>query len=219
LPGVEGLGRTAQDEGIRAVYLLGMGGSSLCAEVLRSVFGTAEGHPDLFVLDTTDELTITSAAARLEPRETLFLVSSKSGGTVEVASMERFFWSHMSARLGAGAGRHFVAITDPGTALQRLADSRGYRDVFLNPADIGGRFSALSLFGLVPAALIGSTSSFTPFDSMTASVVASPLPSSIIRPYWNPEQPPPWTNTRRPASTLFSSVSSSVIFEAAEGVT
>jgi hypothetical protein len=156
LPGVEGLGRTAQDEGIRAVYLLGMGGSSLCAEVLRSVFGPAEGHPDLFVLDTTDELTITSAAARLEPRETLFLVSSKSGGTVEVASMERFFWSHMSARLGAGAGRHFVAITDPGTALQRLADSRGYRDVFLNPADIGGRFSALSLFGLVPAALIGA---------------------------------------------------------------
>jgi glucose-6-phosphate isomerase len=156
LPRVEALGRAVKDEGIRAVYLLGMGGSSLCAEVLRSVFGTAEGHPELFVLDTTDELTITSAAARLEPRETLFLVSSKSGGTVEVASMERFFWSHMSARLGTGAGRHFVAITDPGTALQKLAESRGYRDVFLNPADIGGRFSALSLFGLVPAALIGA---------------------------------------------------------------
>jgi hypothetical protein len=138
------------------VYLLGMGGSSLCAEVLRSVFGVADGFPELFVLDTTDELTITSAAGRLEPRETLFLVSSKSGGTVEVASMERYFWDLMTARLGADAGRHFVAITDPGTALQKLAQSRGYREVFVNPADIGGRFSALSLFGLVPAALIGA---------------------------------------------------------------
>jgi glucose-6-phosphate isomerase len=153
---LEALGRAAREEGLRAVYLLGMGGSSLCAEVLRSVFGVAAGHPDLFVLDTTDELTITNAAARLEPADTLFLVSSKSGGTVEVASMERFFWNHMQARLGAGTGRHFIAITDPGTALQKLGESRGYRAVFLNPADIGGRFSALSLFGLVPAALIGA---------------------------------------------------------------
>jgi glucose-6-phosphate isomerase len=153
---LEALGRAAREEGLKAVYLLGMGGSSLCAEVLRSVFGVAAGHPDLFVLDTTDELTITNAAARLEPTDTLFLVSSKSGGTVEVASMERFFWNHMQARLGAGTGRHFIAITDPGTALQKLGESRGYRAVFLNPADIGGRFSALSLFGLVPAALIGA---------------------------------------------------------------
>ena len=156
LPRVEALGQAAAHERIRAVYLLGMGGSSLCAEVLRSVFGVADGFPELFVLDTTDELTITSAARRLEPRETLFLVSSKSGGTVEVASMERYFWGLMTARLGADAGRHFVAITDPGTALQKLAQSRGYREVFVNPADIGGRFSALSLFGLVPAALIGA---------------------------------------------------------------
>ena len=156
LPRVEALGQAAAHERIRAVYLLGMGGSSLCAEVLRSVFGVADGFPELFVLDTTDELTITSAAGRLEPRETLFLVSSKSGGTVEVASMERYFWGLMTARLGADAGRHFVAITDPGTALQKLAQSRGYREVFVNPADIGGRFSALSLFGLVPAALIGA---------------------------------------------------------------
>ena len=156
LPRVTALGEAARNEGIRAVYLLGMGGSSLCAEVFRSVFGVAAGHPDLFVLDTTDELTITSAAGRLDPRATLFVVASKSGGTVEVASMERFFWNHMTAQLGAAAGRQFVAITDPGTALQTLAESRGYRAVFLNPADIGGRFSALSLFGLVPAALIGA---------------------------------------------------------------
>ena len=153
---VVALAEAARTEGIRAVYLLGMGGSSLCAEVMRSVFGVANGFPDLFVLDTTDERTITSVAARLEPRQALFLVSSKSGGTVEVASMERFFWTRMSAAVGNQTGQHFVAITDPGTALQKLGESRGYREVFLNPADIGGRFSALSLFGLVPAALIGA---------------------------------------------------------------
>jgi glucose-6-phosphate isomerase len=150
------LGAAAKAEGIRAVYLLGMGGSSLCAEVLRVVFGVEENHPELFVLDTTDEQTINAAAGRLEPSETMFLVSSKSGATVEVASMERFFWAHMSASLGAGTGRHFIAVTDPGTGLHELADSRGYREVFVNPPDIGGRFSALSLFGLVPAALIGA---------------------------------------------------------------
>jgi glucose-6-phosphate isomerase len=150
------LGDAVKAEGIRAVYLLGMGGSSLCAEVLASVFGVEEGYPQLFVLDTTDERTITAAASRLEAGKTMFLVSSKSGGTVEVASMERFFWQRMTAALGTQTGRHFVAITDPGTALQQLAMSRGYRDVFVNPADIGGRFSALSLFGLVPAALIGA---------------------------------------------------------------
>lgn len=149
------LGEDAKAEGIRAVYLLGMGGSSLCAEVMRAVFGIADGYPELFVLDTTDELTITAAAARLVPAETLFLVASKSGGTVEVASMERFFWQLISKT--AGAGRHFVAITDPGTALHTLAQSRGYREIFVNPPDIGGRFSALSLFGLVPAALIGAS--------------------------------------------------------------
>jgi len=152
---VVALGEAVKAEGIRAVYLLGMGGSSLCAEVMRAVFGIAEGSPELFVLDTTDERTIAGAAARLEPEQALFLVASKSGGTVEPASMERFFWQRMSGALGNGAGRHFVAVTDPGTALHKLAESRGYREVFLNPPDIGGRFSALSLFGLVPAALIG----------------------------------------------------------------
>jgi glucose-6-phosphate isomerase len=150
------LGRDAKHDGVTAVYLLGMGGSSLCAEVLRAVYGVHEGYPELFVLDTTDESAITAAASRLDPARTLFLVASKSGGTVEVASMERFFWAKISASLGAGAGRHFIAVTDPGTALQKLAESRGYRDVFVNPPDIGGRFSALSLFGLVPAALIGA---------------------------------------------------------------
>ena len=143
-------------EGCTAVYLLGMGGSSLCAEVLRAVSGIAPGSPELFVLDTTDELTIASAAGRLEPSRSVFLVSSKSGGTVEVASLERFFWSQMTAALGERASHHFIAITDPDTALQKLAGTKKYREVFINPADIGGRFSALSLFGLVPCGLIGS---------------------------------------------------------------
>ena len=143
-------------EGIRAVYLLGMGGSSLCAEVIASVFGAADGYPHLTVLDTTDERTITQAASASDPEQTLFIVASKSGSTVEIASMERFFWRRTKEAIGRDAGRHFIAITDPDTALQTLAETRRYRDVFLNPADIGGRFSALSLFGLVPAALVGA---------------------------------------------------------------
>jgi glucose-6-phosphate isomerase len=150
------LAESVAREHIDAVYLLGMGGSSLCAEVLRAVNGVADGYPELFVLDTTDETTIVNAAARLDPARTLFLVSSKSGGTVEVASLEKFFWAHMARALGRDPGEHFVAITDPGTALQKLAESKRYRDVFVNPADIGGRFSALSLFGLVPCALLGA---------------------------------------------------------------
>ena len=150
------VGAAAREERIEAVYLLGMGGSSLCAEVLRSVYGIADGHPELVVLDTTDERTITAAASRMDPARTWFLVASKSGSTVEVASMERFFWDRMTAALGDATGRHFIAITDPGTALQQLAESRRYREVFVNPPDIGGRFSALSLFGLVPSAIIGA---------------------------------------------------------------
>ena len=150
------LANDARREHIDTVYLLGMGGSSLCAEVLRAVNGVASGYPELFVLDTTDETTVVNAASRLNPATTLFLVSSKSGGTVEVASLERFFWAHMARALGGDPGRHFVAITDPGTALQTLAESKRYREVFINPPDIGGRFSALSLFGLVPCALLGS---------------------------------------------------------------
>ena len=150
------LANAVKGDGIRSAYLLGMGGSSLCAEVIASVFGIGKDYPRLTVLDTTDEKAITTAARACVPRETLFIVASKSGGTVEVASMERFFWGQMAAALGGDAGRHFIAITDPGTALLKLAQSRGYREVFVNPADIGGRFSALSLFGLVPAALIGA---------------------------------------------------------------
>jgi transaldolase/glucose-6-phosphate isomerase len=148
-------GEVRQD-GMTTVYLLGMGGSSLCAEVMRAVYGVREGFPRIVVMDTTDEAAITGATAELDPARTLFLVASKSGGTIEPASMEKLFWLHTSLAPGAPAGRHFIAVTDPGTELAHLADARGYRKIFLNPPDIGGRFSALSLFGLVPGALIGA---------------------------------------------------------------
>ena len=156
---LDGVLRVAADvrrDGIQRVYLLGMGGSSLCAEVIRAVYGVRDGCPDLVVMDTTDEATIHAAASRLDAARTLFLVASKSGGTIEPASMEKLFWAAVSRARGAEAGRHFIAITDPGTGLAKLAQQRGYRHTFVNPPDIGGRFSALSLFGLVPAALIGA---------------------------------------------------------------
>ena len=152
---VDALADEVRRDGITTLYLLGMGGSSLCAEVMRGVYGVREGSPRIVVMDTTDEAAITGALAGLDPARTLFLVASKSGGTIEPASMEKLFWAHMARALGAAAGRQFVAVTDPGTELARLAAGRGYRKIFLNPPDIGGRFSALSLFGLVPGAIIG----------------------------------------------------------------
>jgi hypothetical protein len=144
-------------DGLTEICLLGMGGSSLCAEVFRELAPGASGTR-LTLLDTTDEFAITQATSALTPeraRRTAFLVATKSGTTIEVTSLEEHFWSVMERIRGASAGRHFVAITDPGTPLETLAAARGYRHTFLNRADIGGRFSALSLFGLVPAALLG----------------------------------------------------------------
>lgn len=143
-------------EGFTHAVLLGMGGSSLAPEVLRHVFGVAPGGLELTVLDNTSPAAVRAVADAHDPARTLFVVASKSGGTIEVASFEKFFWERAVAARGAKAGRSFVAITDPGTALEALARERGYRRAFLNPADIGGRYSALSLFGLLPAALLGA---------------------------------------------------------------
>jgi transaldolase/glucose-6-phosphate isomerase len=150
---VEAFASELDREGLTEVYLLGMGGSSLCAEVLREVLGHTSKRR-LVVLDTTDEAAIGRATDALAPDRACFLVASKSGSTLEVTSLEQHFWTVMSAR-GASPGRHFAAITDPGTSLVDHAALRGYRRTFINPPDIGGRYSALSLFGLVPAGLIG----------------------------------------------------------------
>ena len=145
-----------RQDGLTDVVLLGMGGSSLCAEVFRDVAGARTGRGcRLTVLDTTDERAIRTATEALNAPHTLFIVASKSGTTIEVASLERHFWAAMADRIGASTGRHFVGITDPGTPLETLGGKRGYRRTFINPPDIGGRYSALSLFGLVPAALLG----------------------------------------------------------------
>lgn len=142
--------------GYRHVVLLGMGGSSLCPEVCARIFGPAPGHPELVVLDSTDPDAVRAVEDRLKPGRTLFLVASKSGTTVETACLQKYFWGQTIAALGeSGAGRHFVAITDPGTPLAAEGRALGFRAVLENPADIGGRFSALSYFGLLPMALLG----------------------------------------------------------------
>ena len=147
--------QSVRADGLTDVFLVGMGGSSLCAEVFRDVPGVRARSCRLAILDTTDERTIRAATESLNPARSLFVVASKSGSTIEVTALERHFFAEMSERLGGEAGSHFVAVTDPGTELEALAIDRRYRDTFINPPDIGGRYSALSLFGLVPAALLG----------------------------------------------------------------
>lgn len=136
------------------VVLLGMGGSSLAPEVYQSVFGNAAGRPELEVLDSTHPAAVLAAAERMDPRRTFFLVASKSGGTIETLSLFRYFWREMSEAPGGPGGR-FAALTDPGSGLEALARERGFRRIFSTPPDVGGRYSALTSFGLVPAALIG----------------------------------------------------------------
>jgi glucose-6-phosphate isomerase len=136
-------------DGISDVVLLGMGGSSLAPEVLRRTFGATAGYPELHVLDSTDAATVRAVGERVDPSKSLFLVSSKSGGTIEPLSLFAHFWSLV------GDGRNFAAITDPGSGLEKLAQEHGFRRVFAGDPEIGGRYSALSPFGIVPAALIG----------------------------------------------------------------
>ena len=155
LPRLIGLTAEVHNAGFRNCVLLGMGGSSLCPEVLRTSFGSAAGQPELHVLDTTDPAAIAQLTDRLEPRTTLFIVASKSGTTLETLSHLAHFWGWMTAAGVVDAGRHFICITDPGSDLAVLATERKFRHVFENPADIGGRYSALSFFGMVPAAIIG----------------------------------------------------------------
>ena len=155
---VEGLTEFVDElraEGYRSAVLLGMGGSSLAPEVLREVLGVREGYLDLHVLDSTDPAAVLAVLAAVDLETTLFVVSSKSGGTTETASFHAYFYELLSELDGGHAGHHFVAITDEGTSLQQEALEKDFRAVFVNPSDIGGRYSALSFFGIVPAALIG----------------------------------------------------------------
>lgn len=153
---LEALAEAVRAEDYTHVLLLGMGGSSLAPEVFSKTFGVRDGYPDLSVLDSTDPGAVLAYADRLDPAHTLFIVAAKSGGTVETLSFFKFFYNWVADALGAGrAGEHFVAITDPGSRLVGLAKQHSFRAVFLNDPNIGGRYSALSHFGLLPAALLG----------------------------------------------------------------
>jgi len=153
------LASEVQADGYTQVILLGMGGSSLAPEVYRLVFGIGQlnGKPalDLVILDSTDPSQV-RATTKIAPLEkTLFIVASKSGGTSEINAFLNYFWALAEKKLRKKAGLHFVAITDPGTVLEHLARERGFRRVFLSDPSVGGRYSALTPFGLVPAALLG----------------------------------------------------------------
>ena len=154
-PALREFARQVRVSGMTHVVLLGMGGSCLGPEVLRRVFGREPGFPELIVLDTTVPLAVNRVESRLDLAQTLFLVSSKSGTTMETLALQSYFWGRVRRLRGRLAGRHFAAITDPGTPLADLAATRGYRAAFHNPEDVGGRFSVLSYFGMVPAALLG----------------------------------------------------------------
>ncbi|MBN2283994.1 MAG: glucose-6-phosphate isomerase [Deltaproteobacteria bacterium] len=145
------------EEGFTHALLLGMGGSSLAPHVVSSILGCRSGYVNLDVLDSTDPAMVLSHSRRLEPAKTLFLVSTKSGTTVETVSLFKYFYNWLSSSVGKErTGRHFVAITDPASPLEEKARRYGFRDIFLNDPAIGGRYSALSCFGLVPASLIGA---------------------------------------------------------------
>jgi len=142
-------------EGYRSAVLLGMGGSSLAPEVMRAILGTRPGYLDLHLLDSTDPDAVAAVEAAVDLESTLFVVASKSGGTTETACFHAYFYERLREHCGDHAGQHFVAITDDGTSLETQALEQGFRAIFVNPGDIGGRYSALSFFGIVPAALIG----------------------------------------------------------------
>ena len=149
------LAEQANAEGLDHVLLLGMGGSSLAPEVLGVTFAGANGGPALHVLDSTDPAQVRAAEAAIDPRRTLFFVSSKSGSTLEPNVLKRYFFAKAREALGEGAAGRFVAITDPGSALEREAQSDGFRAVLHGRETIGGRYSALSNFGMAPGAVAG----------------------------------------------------------------
>jgi transaldolase/glucose-6-phosphate isomerase len=144
----------AKADGMKHVVLLGMGGSSLAPEVFQETFANGSGYPKLRVLDSTHPAAVKAVEREIDLVQTIFLVSSKSGTTTETNSFFFYFWDKLK-KLGADAGPHFVAITDPATPLEKLAKERNFRGIFNAPEDVGGRYSALTMFGLVPAALIG----------------------------------------------------------------
>ena len=146
----------AAKAGFTHALLLGMGGSSLCPEVLKITYGKQPGHPELHVLDSTDPAQIKSIESQVDLAKTLCIVASKSGSTLEPNIFKQYFFDRMQQTVGKDkAGDHFIAITDPGSKMQQVAEGDKFRKIFFGIASIGGRYSALSNFGMVPAAVMG----------------------------------------------------------------
>jgi glucose-6-phosphate isomerase len=177
------------------VIVLGMGGSSLCSEVLRGAFAPRTGWPRLRVLDSTVPGAVAALDAALDLARALFIVASKSGTTTEPVMFQKYFWERVRGARGGDAGRSFIAVTDPGTQLEREATRDGYRRIFVNPPDIGGRYSALSFFGMVPAAIAGidvrslldraiaaadACASFVPLESNPAALLGAALGANAL---------------------------------------
>jgi transaldolase / glucose-6-phosphate isomerase len=150
------LAAEVKQAGFKHALLLGMGGSSLCPEVLRLTFGKIEGFPELHVLDSTDPAQIKAIEAKIDLKNTLFIVSSKSGGTLEPNIYKQYFFTRVKEAVGEKeAGNRFIAVTDPGSKMQHVAENDKFRHIFSGVPSIGGRYSALSNFGMVPAAVMG----------------------------------------------------------------
>lgn len=155
IPEINAVVKTIKDKEYRYAVLLGMGGSSLCPEVYLKTFGIKYGFPIMHVLDSTDPSAIEAVESTIDIEKTIFIVSSKSGTTLETSTLFKYFYEKVHNVKGDRAGDNFIAITDPDTSLENLAQEKKFRHVFINPPDIGGRYSALSFFGAVPAALMG----------------------------------------------------------------
>ena len=180
---VEAFKRIAEDvkkARFKHALLLGMGGSSLCPEVLRMTFGKIKGFPELHVLDSTDPLQIKAIEGKLDLKSTLCIVSSKSGSTLEPNIYKQYFFERVKSKVGEKeAGNRFVAITDPGSHMQEVAVADRFREIFFGVPSIGGRYSALSNFGMVPAAIMGLD--VERFLTTAREMVAACGPASTVR--------------------------------------
>jgi transaldolase/glucose-6-phosphate isomerase len=153
---LEDIAKDVKSGGFKHALLLGMGGSSLCPEVLRMTFGIIGGYPELFVLDSTDPAQVKTFESKVDIANTIFIVSSKSGSTLEPNIFKQYFFERVKQAVGADkAGSRFIAITDPGSKFEQVAQADGFRHIFHGVPSIGGRYSALSDFGMVPAAAMG----------------------------------------------------------------
>ena len=155
LPKLKAFQDQVKQAGFDDVLLLGMGGSSLGPEVLAETFGQIDGFPKLTILDSTDPDQVRATREKLDLSKTLYIVSSKSGSTLEPNIFKAYFWDEMNKEVGDKAGQHFVAVTDPGSKMQQVAEGDGFWHVFFGDKTIGGRYSVLSNFGMVPAAAMG----------------------------------------------------------------